>query len=281
MTTVTARQREAQHDVDTPDPVQLRFGIDFRAADVAESTIVMAMPMSGLHNPFTGAPAFGPLAILVDFAAGMVNHYRRSDDQWTVSTELSIDAGPGYFEAIADTDAPVVASAKAVGPVDVTSLALCTLSCDEVVIGTGTVRSVFVRAVGVVNDRPARNLKPRLGSTLADLMSVEIETVESTDTVLHQLADQDLNNDIGIVHGGTAAAGLEVVASAAMNRDTQLDLLQTASLRVNFLRPFTSGAATRYVGTTTRVGRSSGLGDAHAIGDDGKVAITARVTAYR
>jgi hypothetical protein len=30
-----------------------------------------------------------------------------------------------------------------------------------------------------------------------------------------------------------------------------------------------------------RVGRRSAVGDAQAIGDDGKVAITARVTAYR
>jgi hypothetical protein len=29
------------------------------------------------------------------------------------------------------------------------------------------------------------------------------------------------------------------------------------------------------------VGRNTGVGDAQAIGDDGKVAITARVTAYR
>jgi hypothetical protein len=35
------------------------------------------------------------------------------------------------------------------------------------------------------------------------------------------------------------------------------------------------------VGTALRVGRSSGIADAQAIGEDGKVAITARLTAYR
>ncbi len=57
--------------------------------------------------------------------------------------------------------------------------------------------------------------------------------------------------------------------------------LQTASLRVNFLRPFFAGAESRYVGTAMRVGRSTAVGDARVLGDDGTVAITARVTAYR
>jgi acyl-coenzyme A thioesterase PaaI-like protein len=56
--------------------------------------------------------------------------------------------------------------------------------------------------------------------------------------------------------------------------------LRTASLRVNFIRPFLAGHQSRYVGTAVRVGRSTAVGDAQAIGDDAKVAITARVTAY-
>jgi hypothetical protein len=41
-----------------------------------------------------------------------------------------------------------------------------------------------------------------------------------------------------------------------------------------------SGPESRYVGTPLRVGRSSAVGDARAIGGDGEVAIIARVTAY-
>jgi uncharacterized protein (TIGR00369 family) len=100
-------------------------------------------------------------------------------------------------------------------------------------------------------------------------------------TVLAQRIDRNLNNDIDIVHGGVAAAGLELAASAALNRDRADGLLQTASVRVNFLRPFFAGADSRYVGTSLRVGCNTAVGDAQAIGDDGKVAITARVTAYR
>jgi len=50
---------------------------------------------------------------------------------------------------------------------------------------------------------------------------------------------------------------------------------------VNFLRQFFAGAESRYVGTPLRIGRRSAVADARAIGSDGKVAIIARLTAYR
>ncbi len=273
-------EREVQHDIETPAAIQIRFGIEFLAASLTDATVVMSMPMSGLRNPFTGAPAIGPLAILVDAAAGMVNHYRRRADRWTVSSELSLDVSANGIEAIADGAPSVVASARAVGSVGTTPLSICTLSCGDTVIGTGTVRSVFIPADGVTAKRPPQMV---LGEapTLADLMAVQSQTGQDGSTVLSQRADPDLNNDIGIVHGGMAAAGLELAASAAINSDRCAGLFHTASLRVNFARPFMAGSASRYVGTPLRVGRTTGIADAQAIGDDGKVALTARVTAYR
>jgi uncharacterized protein (TIGR00369 family) len=273
-------EREVQHDIETPASIQIRFGIEFLAASLADATVVMSMPMSGLRNPFTGAPTVGPLAILVDAAAGMVNHYRRRADLWTVSSELSLDVSPNGVEAIDDVAAPVVASARAVGSVGTTPLSICTLTCGDTVIGTGTVRSVFIPANGVTAKRPPQRLL-RGAPSLADLMAVQIQTDQDGSTVLNQHADPDLNNDIGIVHGGMAAAGLELAASAAINADRSAGLLQTASLRVNFVRPFMAGSTSRYVGTPLRVGRTTGIADAQAIADDGKVALTARVTAYR
>ena len=273
-------EREVQHDIETPASIQIRFGIEFLAASLADATVVMSMPMSGLRNPFTGAPTVGPLAILVDAAAGMVNHYRRRADQWTVSSELSLDVSPNGIEAIDDGAAPVVASAGAVGSVGTMPLSICTLTCGDTVIGAGTVRSVFIPADGVTAKRPPQTV---LGEapTLADLMAVQIQSGQDGSTVLSQHVDPDLNNDIGIVHGGMAAAGLELAASAAINSDRSAGILHTASLRVNFMRPFMAGSTSRYVGTPLRVGRTTGIADAQAIGDNGKVALTARVTAYR
>jgi uncharacterized protein (TIGR00369 family) len=273
-------EREVQHDIETPAAIQIRFGIEFLTASLTDATVVMSMPMSGLRNPFTGAPTVGPLAILVDAAAGMVNHYRRRTDRWTVSSELSLDVSANGIEAVADGAPPVVASASAVGSVGTTPLSICTLTCGDTVIGTGTVRSVFIPADGVTAKRPPQTV---LGEapTLADLMAVQSQTGQDGSTVLSQHADPDLNNDIGIVHGGMAAAGLELAASAAINSDGAVGPFQTASLRVNFVRPFIAGSTSRYVGTALRVGRTTAVADAQAIGDDGKVALTARVTAYR
>jgi uncharacterized protein (TIGR00369 family) len=93
------------------------------------------------------------------------------------------------------------------------------------------------------------------------------------------LADPVVNNSLGVVHGGVSAMALELVGSESINDGDRP--LRTASLRVNFIRQFRSSPESRYVGTALRVGRSSGIAEAQAIGADGKVAILARLTAYR
>ena len=71
--------------------------------------------------------------------------------------------------------------------------------------------------------------------------------------------------------------------SAAVNEGRDEQSLNTASLRVNFLRQFRTspdGPESRYVGTPLRVGRRSAVSEARAIGGVGEVAIIARLTAY-
>ena len=148
-------------------------------------------------------------------------------------------------------------------------------------IGSGTVRSFFIPAGDVVPQYRPETLQRSPETTLSDLMAVTVASDNADCVALSQGVDQNLNNDIDIVHGGVAAAGLELAASAAINHGRSDGLLQTGSLRVNFLRPFFAGDESRYEGTQMRVGRRSAVADAQAIGDGGKVAITARVTAYR
>lgn len=270
-------EHEVQRDIETPDAIRVRFGIEFLEASLADATIAMSMPMAGLRNPFTGAPAVGLLAILVDAAAGMSNHYRRRTDQWTVTTELTLELSPAEW---ADAEEPVLARARPLGPVGGTTLALCTLSRGGTVIGAGTVRSYFIPAGDLQVDRRAD--APRLSTAqLSDLLAVDVDSCTDGTSVLRQRVDPDLNNAIGIVHGGVAATALELTASAAINGKNRGDLLRTASLRVNFLRPFLAGPNSRYVAAPLRIGRTSAVGDARAVGDDEKVAITARLTAYR
>jgi uncharacterized protein (TIGR00369 family) len=265
-----------EHDLETPDSIQVRFGICYVESRPAEAVAALSMPMERFRNPFNGAPTVGPLAILVDAAAGIVNHYRRRPGQWTVSSELSMDLS---LDGVGDLDGVVLATAHALGPLGATSLGICTLTYGDKVIGGGTVRSFFIDADDVVPQYRSETLQRSADTTFADLMAAHVAD-SGPISALAQQVDPNLNNDINIVHGGVAAAGLELAASAAVNRDRTSDPMQTASLRVNFLRPFFAGKESRYVGTPLRVGRNTAVGDAQAIGDDGKVAITARVTAY-
>ncbi|MDT5390767.1 MAG: hypothetical protein QOE04_4408 [Mycobacterium sp.] len=269
--------RVNEHDLETPDSIQVRFGISYVESRPADAIAALSMPMECFRNPITGAPTLGPLAILVDAAAGIVNHYRRRPGQWTVSSELSMDLSLGD---VGELDGPVLATAHAFGPLGATSLGICTLTYDGTVIGGGTVRSFFIDAGDVDPQYRPETLQRSAGTTFADLIAVHVRAGQSG-AVLSQRVDHNLNNDIDIVHGGVAAAGLELAASAAINQERPEASLQTASLRVNFLRPFFAGTESRYVGTPLRVGRGSAVGDAQAIGDDGKIALTARVTAYR
>ncbi|BBZ27322.1 phenylacetic acid degradation protein [Mycolicibacterium madagascariense] len=278
MTDVDTGVDEVDHrDLETPDSIQVRFGMTYLESDVAAATASIAMEMNRYRNPFTAAPTVGPLAILVDAAAGIVNHYRRPPGHWTVSSELSMDVG---LDGLGDLDGPVLATAHALSPLGTTSLGICMLSYDGTVIGSGTVRSFFVAVEARSSEWPAETLELTHETPIADRMAVRVAS-DATGHVLSQRVDPCLNNEIDIVHGGVASAALEFAASAAMNEGRADTPLQTASLRVNFLRPFVAGARTRYVGAAVRVGRSSGVADAQAIGDDGKVALVARATGYR
>ena len=265
-----------EHDLETPDSIQVRFGIDYVESHPAEATAVLSMQMHRFRNPHTGAPSLGPLAILVDAAAGIVNHYRRPADRWTLSSELSMDLSPD----IGELDGPVLASAHTLGRRGASSLGICTLTYHGTVIGCGTVRSFFIPGGDVVPQYRPETLQRSPETTLSDLMAVAVAPGAADSAVLSQRVDPNLNNDVDIVHGGVAAAGLELAASAAINQNRSDGLLQTGSLRVNFLRPFFAGDQSRYEGTRLRAGRRTAVGDAQALGDDGNVAIAARVTAY-
>jgi uncharacterized protein (TIGR00369 family) len=266
-----------EHDLETPDSIQVRFGIEYVESRPADATAVLSMQMHRFRNPHTGAPTLGPLAILVDAAAGIVNHYRRPPDRWTLSSELSMDLSPD----IGELDGPVLASAHTLGRRGASSLGICTLTYHGTVIGVGTVRSFFIPGGDVAPQHRPETLQRSPETTLSDLMAVAVAPGAADSVVLSQRVDQNLNNDVDIVHGGVAAAGLELAASAAINQNRSDGLLQTGSLRVNFLRPFFASDQSRYEGTRLRLGRSTAVGDAQALGDDGNVAITARVTAYR
>lgn len=241
-----------------------------------------AMPIHDLVNPITGAPSLAALTVLLDHVGGLTNHHRRGDHQWTVSSELSLDLTPDAESVVAaNRHVLVLARSRPLGRKDATAVSECHFHLGDTVIGSGTVRSFYIDTPGEFAESPDRGGDMEAKAGLTAMMAVDTHLLDGDAVVLPQLVDPVLNNSIDVVHGGIASAGLELVASAAVNAGRTDDPLTTASLRVNFLRQFFSGAESRYVGTALRVGRRTGVAESEAIGADGKVAITARLTAYR
>lgn len=241
-----------------------------------------SIPVGGMVNPLTGAPSIAPLAMLVDHVGGLVNHHRRAEGEWTVSSELSLEVDPTAPDIIAAApDTPVVATARPFGAKTHVALALAELTHRDAILATATVRSFYIHAPGDLAPFPDGPTGPPPPGTLCERMAVRVAESGGAGQVLLQDEDPVLNNSLQIVHGGVSAMALELVGSAAVNAAREEQQLRTASLRVNFLRQFRSGSESRYVGTALRVGRSTGVAEAQAIGPGGEVAILARLTAYR
>ncbi|RDH74908.1 PaaI family thioesterase [Mycolicibacterium moriokaense] len=237
------------------------------------------MPLAGLVNPATGAPTVGPLAVLVDHAGGLVNHYRKAADEWTLTSELTLEITPDALQVVADSpDLVAVATARPTGDRGkADALGCCDITVGDAVIGIGTVRSVYITRAGEhPTEWPPAEVEGRRPTDLGEIMAIDVDDAQ----VIHQRQNPALNNTLGIVHGGVSAAGLELAASAVLNAGRTGATLRTASLRVNYLRPFFSGGESRYVGTVLRVGGRTGVAEARAIGADGETALLARVTAY-
>ncbi len=266
--------------VETPMHVLRRFGIEMIDTDLVNETASMSMSLAGMRNPFTGLPTVGPLGVLVDAVSGFVNHFRHETGEWTVSTELTLELSPdGSDRATSDDAAPVVALGRLLGPRGSTSLSFCTLTCDDVVIGGGMVRSFFVTPDQVIRDEPAETLRRTSATTLSELLAVQTVVASTDRCVLRQAPDPFLNNAVGVVNGGVASAGLELTASAVVNAGGSP--MRTASVRVNFLRPFYAGDHSRYEASPLRIGKATAVADAQALAEDGRPALTARITAYR
>lgn len=262
------------HPLNTPIG---RFGIDtFEGSSAAQ--VIATIPGYGLRNPITGLPTAAALAMLLDHVGGLANHLRRGADEWTVSTELSLELIPEAADLLTADETPVLARAWPVAGKAHTALVACEFSLGDAVLGMGSVRSFYISGAEFTEPPDDRTHHARK-TGLAEMMAVEPDP--SGSAVLHQHADPVLNNSLGVVHGGVAATGLELVASAAVNAGRHDAPLRTGSLRVNYLRRLIAGGECRYTATASRVGRNTAVADAQAFGADGTLALTARFTAYR
>ncbi|MDG4668386.1 PaaI family thioesterase [Mycobacterium sp. 236(2023)] len=257
-----------------------RFGLE--TLEEGRERCVATIPAAGLLNPLTGLSAIAPLAMLVDHIGGLINHARRAENEWTVSSELSLEVAPDALDAVAaSSGVPVLGTARPLGRKGIAALGLCELSVDDDVIATATVRSFYITLPSTLASWPEGPGGSLPGTRLDELMAVHVGETGGAATALVQQDDPVLNNSVGAVHGGVSSMGLELAGSAALNRGVPEDPYRTASLRVNFLRPFHGGGEAHYRAKPIHVGRSSGVAEAEAVGSDGRTALLARLTAYR
>jgi uncharacterized protein (TIGR00369 family) len=267
-----------KHPLNSPQGV---MGVE--TFEASAQRCVATIQVGRLLNPLTGIPTLATMAMLVDQVGGLLNHRRHGPDELAVSSELSLELTPDAAALVAAApDVLVLATSRPFGAKSASALGVCELTLGDEVVAIGSVRSYYITVpdssdtdwgVGPIGEPP---------ESLAERMAIRVaENGGASSKVLIQTRDPAVDNGMSAVHGGLAAAALELVASAAIN-DGRADMpLNTASLQVKYLRPFRAGPQSRYVGTALRIGRNSGVGEAQAIGDDGVVALVARLTAYR
>jgi len=190
-----------------------------------------------------------------------------------------VDLLPGVLEAADDIiETPVIARSWPVGRRNRIALSACEFTINDEVIGNGSARNMYTTTASVDIRGHAGEVAPGLERDFASMMSVGVDERAGSATLI-QRVDPILNNAMGVVNGGVAAAGAEMAASAAINAKN--DVAQTMALRVNFLRPFLSKDGGHYRGAAVRNGRGVAVAEGRAVNGDGSVAVTALITAYR
>ncbi|MUL49430.1 MULTISPECIES: PaaI family thioesterase [unclassified Mycolicibacterium] len=268
------------YDILSVDAVEERFGIEICLYEQDSGTAHMRMPISVWRNQLTGAATIGPLPLLVDDSGSTVAYALRGDG-WPVTSELNIQLRHDALATLERSAGDYLQSQ--VHAVDVNhhgALAACRLTVGDNLIGTATVRAVFINGGLLDYLQPSETLTNKSERSLAELMAATAAPTDDGTQILMQRPDPMIFNASSNVHGGVAAMGLEIVGSAAI-LDACGPGYWTGSLQVNYPRPFVAGPTSRYVGELMRRGSTVAVAEAQALGDNGKTAVTARLTAYR
>lgn len=268
------------YDILSVDPVEERFGIEILSYDDENATTAMRMPVTSIRHPMTGGPTLGAVPLLVD-DSGCTVAYALRGRRWPVTSELNIQLRHDAMATLERSAGEYLLSRS--HALDVTSegaLSVCHLTVGDRAVGTATVRTVLVIGDLSEYERPVESLTNKTHRSLAELMAATPSAAVDGVHRLVQQPDPMLCNVSTSVHGGIAATGLELVASAAIEAACGPGFW-TGSLQVNYLHPFAAGHGSHYAGWVTQRGSRVAVAEAHALNADARPAVTARLTAYR
>jgi uncharacterized protein (TIGR00369 family) len=250
----------------------------FRVARVSEADRVVSSSMptgSWVARGDAGVPT-GSLGVLVDNVLGYAVLVDRPVDQWSVSSEISIDMC-----------APIEPGATLYGQArPVISDPRGAVASGEVVDEDGRLVAVcrqhgrYVRhlpELGAADDGVLlRPDEPVQAGSVLDLLGLRPEASDER-AVLDLLATRSLVNPLRNVHGGITLCAADLTALAALESSGRP--METASIHVAYVRPIPLGTTARFEATVVHSGRSFAVARVDARNAEGKICATATVTA--
>ena len=241
-----------------PKSVEARFGLgDCHPDGPGGSRCSFRWP--AWARDASGKRALGVLMVLADRILGELPHARRAPNQWSLTTELTVDViGP------AEPPDDLSAGAVLLGAQTGDGFARCEMTdrAGSVVV-VGTSRLVYVAAdLATSNvDGTAGGQIDVTGSTIDEALG--LEQASGTEGLHVTMSDPgSWVNDFGILHGGVAACLAEIAASRLVAESNPR--LSTAQVHTTYLRPgppsvpYTASAEAVHVGRRFAVVRVAG-----------------------
>jgi uncharacterized protein (TIGR00369 family) len=227
-----------------------------------------------------GRPCAGSLGVFLDDLLGNALLAGRPEDYWPVSTELSIDlAAPLPADGSVLTGRGWPVSLEPGG-----GLSHGTVTDGSgVLIATATTRERFLPAPralltgsGADGALLARDDEAAPESAM-DLLGAVAHREEGAVTVT-VAGSGDFANPMGNTHGGVLLCAAEITGSLALHADASP--LQTASVRVVYIRPVPVTDTITYTAEVLHRGRTLGVAQITARGGGGKTCAVATITAH-
>jgi uncharacterized protein (TIGR00369 family) len=227
-----------------------------------------------------GRPCAGSLGVFLDDLLGNALLAGRPEDYWPVSTELSIDlAAPLPADGSVLTGRGWPVSLEPGG-----GLSHGTVTDGSgVLIATATTRERFLPAPralltgsGADGALLARDDEAAPESAM-DLLGAVAHREEGAVTVT-VAGSGDFANPMGNTHGGVLLCAAEITGSLALHADASP--LQTASVRVVYIRPVPVTDTITYTAEVLHRGRTLGVAQITGRGGGGKTCAVATITAH-
>lgn len=253
----------------------------FRVERVTEQgTVVRTSMATGTWLQRDGAQiSGGVLGVLLDNVLGYGVMVERPLDNWSVSSEISIDMCRRIESGtrLSGQARPVFADSRGA----VTSGEVFDDQGRLVALGRQHGRFVDHLPDVLTNAGPAEPMAPAADrggdpGTIFDLLDLRPRLTDGG-AVLELLTTSAVRNPLNNMHGGVTLCLADLTAITALEASGQP--FETASIHVAYVRPIPVGTSVTFTATVTHAGRSFAVARVDARNGAGKVCASATVTA--